>query len=865
MKKNSWKIRPAMIVVLAMILIVAIAVISCKKAEDDEKKDDGKKDVDISQVDTSDRDEKGFSKNMHDALFEKYGEPAQDIYEEGTGVIGWWDDYARFSVGDSSTLKKTNADADTTGSRNDEGRGAYARQVDSLTGIATMKTLHKNGFKAGAWIECQGDSRTFMMLIHQNSDGSFEIDPRTGAAKLYAWVWGWSTTSKNKNANYKVWCGVHSFVNNEEWAYPYVLSEYPEMSTPTYPDGTPAVGYLDGGDYTTPHLAKFYDACAAKDLNGSVIRFEELFLSSGVKEDALVIETKGGLKYRTDDFSFGKDASAPFWLEYSRNSIEFWIKEGVDYFWIDNWCGWDNFNNTPLKRAFGDWSEYKFKQYLKQYPELGVADPDNFSISEYVKKKAKEINDLCSMSDWSDPTWKSPEWNKDPIWMAYLAFKAKENRAYNSGVNAAIKEFSLKYNGDAEAVGGLVNDFPYMTFAAFDCDALDMISTEYNTNFSAATQSYTSGVLPNRYSGHAYSLLSNSSKAHTANIWYYASQYPYTDTSGQVYGYEALAYNVTTHNAFGGTTKSNTLVNTAIGTLKEYFSDRRLYSNIGIMYSPDSETCELAPGGYNGERVSTHDLSYMGWAQSFDELNVPYKSIQFQRIEKQIGDCSVLILPNVLAIDQATIDNIFKPWLDKGNTLIITGAEAGKVDRMENNYTQHEKPILVEFANSYDSENGGKVIYLAEDPCYDYFGEIRKKSYGELYEAYLKKFEGQLKEWIEKGYIEKIFEVDLDVSKSVITTLNYSATAKRFFIDIANLQYDHEADVLTEMPDDLTVKVQIPSNYWGYDDLKVSIFTDDTGEVKQLTKDTDYTIDEITMTITVPKFAYYATIMVEAA
>ena len=98
---------------------------------------------------------------------------------------------------------------------------------------------------------------------------------------------------------------------------------------------------------------------------------------------------------------------------------------------------------------------------------------------------------------------------------------------------------------------------------------------------------------------------------------------------------------------------------------------------------------------------------------------------------------------------------------------------------------------------------------------------------------------------------------------SIGTTLNYSQAAKRFFVDIVNMQYDFKTDVLDPMPETVTVKVRIPSNYWGYEDRKVSVFNDDTGEIRQLEKGVDYTIDETYMTIKVSNIAFYATVMIE--
>ncbi|MBQ3847742.1 MAG: hypothetical protein II748_02670, partial [Clostridia bacterium] len=67
---------------LAAVMTAGMLFTSCEQK---------KPEIDISKVDTSDRDEKGYSKNMHDALLQKYGEPKADIFTEGQGILGWWD------------------------------------------------------------------------------------------------------------------------------------------------------------------------------------------------------------------------------------------------------------------------------------------------------------------------------------------------------------------------------------------------------------------------------------------------------------------------------------------------------------------------------------------------------------------------------------------------------------------------------------------------------------------------------------------------------------------------------------------------------------------------------------------------------
>ncbi|MBQ3848431.1 MAG: hypothetical protein II748_06240 [Clostridia bacterium] len=799
-----------------------------------------------------------YSEELNEAIRAYTEESPADDLEKTAGVISWWDNYPRFNYGNAGTLEKMHADLDTTGSRNDEGRGAFARKVDSLTGIPALNVLHKKGFKGGVWLECQGTTSAFVVALRQLEDGTFEIDPKTGAAKLYGWVWGWSSTKPGvSRANYVAWAGVHSFVNNEEWAYPYVLSEYDYIDTPTFPDGTLATGYYDDGDRLTPQLSKFYDSACAKDINGNFIIAPEGASMDGDEFAATFYDASSYKRYRALEQLIPKDTADPFWIQYAKSSVDFWVEQGVDYFWIDNWNGWDCIGNYPIRIIFGDWSEYKFKQYLKDHPELGVKDADNFSIVKYMKDRALEIDPDCYPGEVTDKVWNNKAWIDDPIWKAYLSFKIDSNREYNTSLHKLVKEASLKYRGDEDAVLACGNDFPYLTYGAFDGEGLDMISTEYNGNYLAATGSVTSGFAPNRYSGHAYKLLSDAVRAHNAVIWYYATNYPYTDNSTKVYSYEALANNVLLHQGFSGTNKSNLDVNLTIEYLKDTFQDRRAYAGIGVVYSPDSETNYLTPGGFNCDGPIPHTISYSGWCSAFDELNIPYKGIWLSRLKDRIDNLEILILPQVCSIDESYID-ILSDFVKKGGKIIITGAASGLYDCQTDHYTKRDSAILVEFAK----KNKKNVFYYENDPCFEYFVKNKTSDFDTMYNDYLKNVEKIVNVWYDKGYLTKYIEFeDLEAKDSYMTTLNYCTGNETFFIDLVNMQYDSDTDVLTPTRDKTTFTVRVPSTFWGHG-FKVSLYTNGTEEIRELKYGEDFTVEGAYATISVPQFDVYACVMI---
>ncbi|MBE6871347.1 MAG: hypothetical protein E7491_05275 [Ruminococcaceae bacterium] len=780
--------------------------------------------------------------------------------------LGWWDWFCRYTPnGDAMDVFDVNADAGGSGAM-DEGRGPFCRE-DTYQGVKNNLELYETlNLKSNAWIECQGDSRSFLIALHQLEDGTFEMNEKTGAAKIIANPWTWTTNgpSKNNNANYLCWVGVHSFVNDEQWAAPFILSNYPELSAPTYPDGTVAKGYFD--DSNDPAKSIFYDACAAKDLNGDIRRYEELFTQGSADTTGFVeYEDLYGKKYVTCDWSVGKDACAPFWLEYTKFTTKYWIERGVDWFWVDNWNGWDNFKNRPIERAFGDWTEKAFTEYLMENPQIGVTVTEDFNICDYIREKALELDPNTDVTDirYQNSVWARTEWIEDPIWKAFLSFKAKVNREYNTNYYKGIKEAAKELGLNPDDICVAANDFPYLTYGAYDADFLDIVHTEYNCSYSAVTGFTTSGYPPNGYSGHAMNLMANMSKGTNAVLWYYTEDYKSNPNLAYVLSYEALAYNCTIYagNAtenITGTDRTAAKVNQSIGLLRDYFTDRKIYAEIGVVFSVDSEMSTLAPGGFVYGEKNPANVAYGGWCHAFDELNIPYRSISSARLAQQAELCNVLILPQVRSISKAEVNDILVPFLDRGGLLVITGEEAGVVDSQENNYMAHSSAILKDLADTYSGN--GKVVYMETDIAEEYFTFHQKADMETLYELYLNEINSMVEGWYEQGYANKLVSFE-NLPDSVATTLNYAPYNNHLFVDIVNMQLDVDTDTVTDIEAGVKVKVRLPSSLWGKR-LNVKLFVNGSKEIVDLYPDTDFVVENGMVEITLPAFNIYSSIII---
>ena len=184
-------------------------------------------------------------------------------------TLGWWDNFAKFNYENLSLTDAQRLGSEAGGSyMSDEGRGLYWRYYSKQSNKATIDAWHNAGLKIGAWIEGQGDSRISIVAVKKNDDGTYQKDSN-GMTSLLANHWyNWTSgdLSSFGGANETKWTGVQSFVNGDKWQGEYILENFKNILTPTYPDGREAIGYLE--DETKPYSALLYDACAAKDING---------------------------------------------------------------------------------------------------------------------------------------------------------------------------------------------------------------------------------------------------------------------------------------------------------------------------------------------------------------------------------------------------------------------------------------------------------------------------------------------------------------------------------------------------------------------------------------------------------------------
>ncbi|PIT99960.1 MAG: hypothetical protein COT74_07525 [Bdellovibrionales bacterium CG10_big_fil_rev_8_21_14_0_10_45_34] len=746
----------------------------------------------------------------------------------------WWNQFPRFTYhSEYSKAQAVNANVVTVAiGAADEGRGPLFRQLSMNDSNADRQRMRQNGIKQLAWIEGQGQARTFISAINKLRQPVFletdlrtqyQIDPFTSAAKILAHHWNWRSHGPdvNSGANTIAWVGLHSYVNNEPWLGPWgAQGERFPMRTPTYPDGRPAVGYLKS-EYD-PTSAIFYDANAGKDVNG------EIYLEYEFSEKLITgyhpLKHRDGRTVYVGDISFNKDMASSWWLEYNLSAVKYFLNSSLDGFWIDNHSGWDFLSNRPVSKAFGDWSVHGFKKFILDKTALQFGEVD---IRSYLKRKFEQLNPNDDSANTDSSTWSDPKWLEDEVWMAFLSYKIQVAKENAQKLFDGIKESAQAAGKDRDDIYVGANDIPTITYGALDGSEFDMVNTEYNPGWSLDTGAVGRGLPPNGGAGGFYALATNLSKSRHAVVWYYLdgeyySKYVLRPGLGELLGYEALANNVILNTGessprIAGTDQSSKTINDVIQKMAPYFENRERRSSLAVVFSSDTQVSQVTPGGPAYFDRQPNGLGYYGWVRALEKLNVPYTGLHDSKLNRDgLADIKTLILPHVLSISDMALNNGILPFLDSGGTLVITGADSGKRHSSDRLFQSRDNAVLAQLKNR---QSLGQVVFVEENLGLNYYLDSSNIEKLSAIQEILKKLE------ITGGYVR-----ELNVSGfngPIHTVLHGDSCAQKLFLDIVNINFELESDTLNPSSGG-NVAIKLPQSLVGKN-LEVDFFDSELG------------------------------------
>jgi hypothetical protein len=618
----------------------------------------------------------------------------------------WWHRYPIFFQGnDPEMFRRAQARMCLHGASSDPTWGPYAQRLTILEQGQTLSALRRLGARIIVWIEGFGDCMLYAVALERLPDGSFERrgdDPQ--AALVRRSHWNWANRAIPPGNTFR-WVGLHSVINDEDYLQPAFTREKRGLPVPTYPDGRPAVGWMEGLPY--PLNARLYDACGSKDLNGFLYPAcefpaevnetdpqtgrrrgptEGLYAAIPGKDD---VPTAAGVPAGEPIYcgvlSVHKDLSAPFWREYARASIRGILQAGMDGVWCDNYSPWDNFGYPPLRRAFGDWSVHRFHQHLRTQVsaaarrEMG-AEAETFDLRAALKSRAAAWG-AKDPSDLEDPAWRDVRWLDDPLWNAYKAFRQRSAQADLRAFYEAIHDEARRAGRPDFCIGG--NDAPLYGLGWVRDGWLDMINTETTPGWHMGSGSRGIMIPPAGKMAAIYRVALEHQKGPFSAAWYYLNQryeqYQENPALSKALMAEAFANGAflmcdPANKQVAGTAESHAWWNRFLRRHEAQFGRRVPMADIGVLFSPDNQLALLAPGGFPDMDRQPHIFGHHGWATALIDGHLPYRSLtDWKLTAENLAPLRVFILPDAECLEEEAFRRL-EAWLRKGGTLILTGS-----------------------------------------------------------------------------------------------------------------------------------------------------------------------------------------------
>jgi len=609
----------------------------------------------------------------------------------------WWYSYPTYIDG-AANLDATHARVISQNYFADPTWGYYGQYLNNFSS-AQFNEAKEKGARWITWIEGFGDCCLYAVGIHQNEDGSyrtFEDAPQIPSPEINRWGWNAEDLA---DANVIRWVGLHNTTENEPVAGPLFTREAMGLPVPTYPDGTPAVGRMPGREY--PMNLRVYDACCSKDINGiiyysavnetktdpdtgkPIAQMPGLYTATvGSPELRGFRGKKPGEKVLADALSLPKDAAAPFWIDCMRASTRVIAREDIDGVWCDNFSPWDNFNASPVRKAFGDWSVALFRDYLKgrfavsELKQMGVDDLASFDVRAYLKARAHEYG-ASDPSQYNDRAWRDIRWLDEPVWNAYKVFKQKVGQEGLRDLYNAIKDGARKGGRADFAVYG--NDIPLFGLGWVHEDYLDVVSSEISCGWGLSTGSR--GIMPPPLGKMAvvYRAALEHQKGPYAAMWYYVPEnFSNKPEIGRVLLAEAFANSTFLkygqHRVNVGTPEVQRAWNDFVHNAEPEFGRRYAMADVGILFSPDNQLSLILPGSIAPDfNRQEHFFGHWGFATAMVDAHIPYRPVTDWNLSaEELEGLRTFVIPAAECIADEAVP-MLEEWVRAGGRLVITG------------------------------------------------------------------------------------------------------------------------------------------------------------------------------------------------
>ncbi len=642
--------------------------------------------------------------------------------------------------------------------------------------------------------------------------------------------------------------GIHLEINNDKLVNQMFTRESLGYSIPTYPDGTSALGYLEGTDFPYPLTAKVYDASCAKGIDGIYVTLYDGIVEPEYADAWPMKSTVGSSTLRTlegykegDVVAVGiihtaKDILAPIWREHSRVTVREMVTSGIDGMWCDNYGPWDSFAN--IKNCFGNWSEALFTEYLKtrhtaaELAEMGVNDISSFNIREYMVQTAIEyygdadlIKGLEQQFLYSEtsPAYQDTFWLDNAIWGAYKTFKSAASFQYIQDIYEIAKEEAVK-GGLEDGFFVLGNDSPGVSHGFVESDFLDAVGAEMSNGWNLSFGSKGIPLLPEGRMAVYYKVANEFGSAPYCIPWYYSNGNDALKKTnvGKILLAEAFANNalMRASSTTIANDKGHYWLNTFIYENEKLLGTRYTKADIAIIFSTQNQLANMNPNYLIG---AGHDKQYhtqgvWGTSHALAKANIPYTIIpEWQANAELLANYKTVVLPNLESMTDEMYE-IYTNYAKNGGRLVITGPMGYRYGGDEGYFMKRDTALitqllgvditstpkndLVNYTSVPDSfttaQFGSGTVVWSEQPL------------GNIYMTVPANRDQLSKLIIAMCGNDKTLIDRTSIPETVGAYLLQSKDGQDLFVDLVNYNVDLSNDKVTNT-DSFTVKVKLPT------------------------------------------------------
>ncbi len=431
-------------------------------------------------------------------------------------------------------------------------------------------------------------------------------------------------------------------------------------------------------------------------------------------------------------------------------------------------------------------------------------------MRDYLKAKVKEFG-AADPSDLNSPVWNDRRWMEEPVWNAYKAFRQLRAQEDMTAFYHVIHEAAAEAGKPDFLIAG--NDIPLFSLGWVRPEYVDMCNTELSPGWHPGTG--TRGVMlpPTGKMAPMYRLALELQQGPLAAAWYYleGENQARNDSPGLVNTLLSEAFANGTllladpeNSRVAGDLAIHSAWNKFINSARTELGIRRPLADVAVVYSPDNQLLEMAPGGFPDMDEQPQVFGALGWGTALTDAALPYRMLpDWKLTDTELKGLRALVLPHVAALSEKAGQAVQR-WTASGGQLIVTGPLGTREDP-SGCFLPREKSLgetLFNLGSDGTDKRvrrlgGGSVTWLAANLGRDFYlaSDDRPKRLPELL-----------------NLVGPSVLVAGGLPPRVGLTLWRSEEGKARFVDLVNYNLDPITDALSPIGE-LSVRVRLPEDW----------------------------------------------------